>query len=78
MVEVLNHGSLKGIGLVCSQIVQKQRAVVGEIGSKNSALKTIPSIVQVSLNLSQEKPQHFLQILEISTIIIPRMNLYQS
>ncbi|KAB2041212.1 hypothetical protein E1A91_D02G138600v1 [Gossypium mustelinum] len=67
-----------GIGLVCSQIVQKQRVVVGEIGSKNSALKTIPSIVQVSLNLSQETTQHFLQILEISAIIIPRMNLYQS
>ncbi|KAG4158376.1 hypothetical protein ERO13_D02G116050v2 [Gossypium hirsutum] len=67
-----------GIGLVCSQIVQKQRVVVGEIGSKNSALKTIPSIVQVNLNLSQETTQHFLQILEISAIIIPRMNLYQS
>ncbi|KAH1089001.1 hypothetical protein J1N35_016258 [Gossypium stocksii] len=58
-------------------MMYNQRAVVGEIGGKNSVLKTISSILQMSFNVSQESTQHFLQMLETGTIIVPPMNLYQ-
>ncbi|MBA0762226.1 hypothetical protein Gotri_024766 [Gossypium trilobum] len=64
----------QGIELV--SIVTSTRAVVGEIGGKNSVLKTIPSILQMSFNVSQESTQHFLQMLETATILVPAMNLY--
>ncbi|XP_017640346.1 cocosin 1-like [Gossypium arboreum] len=64
----------QGIELV--SIVTSTRAVTGEIAGKNSILKTIPSISQMSFNVSQESIQHFLQMLETGTIIVPPMNLY--
>ncbi|KAK8495779.1 hypothetical protein V6N13_080593 [Hibiscus sabdariffa] len=54
------------------------RAVIGELGSKKSVLYTIPSAVQVSLDLTPELTQCFMHKMETGTVIVPAVNSYPS
>ncbi|KAA3463499.1 12S seed storage protein CRD-like [Gossypium australe] len=72
--EAFDSSQLHTASLISSNLLQRERAVTGEMGSKNSVLNTFPSIVQVSLKL--ELNQHFRQMMETGTIIVPPMNLY--
>ncbi|XP_039047836.1 cocosin 1-like [Hibiscus syriacus] len=66
----------EGIELV--SVVTSSRALIGELGSKRSVLNTVPSVVQVSLNVTGELTQYFMQKMEIGTVIVPAMNLHPS
>ncbi|MBA0815117.1 hypothetical protein Gohar_020887 [Gossypium harknessii] len=50
--------------------------MMGEMGSKNSVLNTSPSILQVSLNVSSELNQQFIEMMETGNIIVTPENLY--
>ncbi|MFQ6648706.1 hypothetical protein Gotur_021273 [Gossypium turneri] len=63
-------------GLELISIVTSTRAMMGEMGSKNSVLNTSPSILQVSLNVSSELNQQFIEMMETGTIIVTPVNLY--
>ncbi|MBA0726898.1 hypothetical protein Golax_002692 [Gossypium laxum] len=63
-------------GLELISIVTSTRGMMGEMGSKNSVLNTIPSILQVSLNVSSELNQQFIEMMETGTIIVTPVNLY--
>ncbi|KAK6240951.1 Cupin 1 - like 8 [Theobroma cacao] len=67
--------SANGEGMESVSIVTSPRRATGELASKNSVLNTIPSILQVSLNLTPELNQHFRRMIETGTIIAPPMNL---
>ncbi|KAK8613627.1 hypothetical protein V6N13_101384 [Hibiscus sabdariffa] len=58
-------------GMELVSIVTSSRAVIGELGSKSSVLNTVPSVVQVSLNVTPELTQQFKQMMETGTIIVP-------
>ncbi|XVE49083.1 hypothetical protein DITRI_Ditri01bG0053500 [Diplodiscus trichospermus] len=65
-------------GMELISIVTSSRPVTGELAAKNSVLNTIPSILQVSLNVTPELNQNFRQMMETGTTIVPPMNLYQA
>ncbi|GMJ14398.1 hypothetical protein like AT1G07750 [Hibiscus trionum] len=62
-------------GMELVSIATSSRAVIGELGSKSSVLNTIPSVVQASLNVTPELTQHFRQMMETGTIIVPPVDL---
>ncbi|KAK8495778.1 hypothetical protein V6N13_080594 [Hibiscus sabdariffa] len=62
-------------GMELVSIVTSSRAVIGELGSKSSVLNTIPSVVQISLNVTPELTQQFKQMMETGTTIVPPMDL---
>ncbi|XVE93232.1 hypothetical protein REPUB_Repub01dG0172700 [Reevesia pubescens] len=67
----------EGMELV-SIVTSTRPAVTGELASKNSVLNTISTILQVSLNVTSEVNQHFRQMLETGTVIVPPLNFYQA
>ncbi|XVF45251.1 hypothetical protein PTKIN_Ptkin02bG0190100 [Pterospermum kingtungense] len=65
-------------GMELVSILTSTRPVIGELASKNSVLNTIPSILQVSLNVTPELNHHFRRIIETGTTIVPPLNLFQA
>ncbi|KAK8495776.1 hypothetical protein V6N13_080596 [Hibiscus sabdariffa] len=62
-------------GMQLVSIVTSSRAVIGELGSKSSVLNMIPSVVQVSLNVTPELTQQFKLMMETGTLLCPQMDL---
>ncbi|OMO74267.1 11-S seed storage protein, plant [Corchorus capsularis] len=63
-----------GEGIECFSVVTSTRPDIGELAGKDSVLNTIPSFLQVVLNLTPEFTQVFKQMLETGTVIVPPMN----
>ncbi|OMP01544.1 11-S seed storage protein, plant [Corchorus olitorius] len=63
-----------GEGMECFSVVTSTRPDIGELAGKDSVLNTIPSFLQVVLNLTPEFTQVFKQMLETGTVIVPPMN----
>ncbi|XWS54887.1 hypothetical protein CRYUN_Cryun10bG0128300 [Craigia yunnanensis] len=70
--------SADGEGMELVSIITSTRPVTGELASKISVFNTIPSILQVTLNVTSEINQHFMRMMENGTIIVPPFNLHQA
>ncbi|OMP00026.1 11-S seed storage protein, plant [Corchorus capsularis] len=63
-----------GEGMECFSVLTSARHDIGELAGKDSVLNTIPSFLQVVLNLTPEFTQVFKQMQETGTVIVPPMN----
>ncbi|KAK6282694.1 hypothetical protein POUND7_016519 [Theobroma cacao] len=60
-------------GMECFSIMTSALPVIGELAGKDSVLNTIPSALQVCLNVTPKFTQEFKGIMETGTIIVPPM-----